>query len=180
MTLVSEVTDLSLNYSPTRELAEFFQKHHFHAAVSTGFQYLTANTIQAYYEQAYQTLICAQKQTQGKNNRVFSQFRDYAPQQLFLSFKSRNPYLYGNSQAFCKPVIYNIQNHDKQYGTDYFQTLKTYLCNMKNSKKTAEQLSIHANTVLYRLERLKELFQIDLNDGQDCILLLLSCLMADS
>ncbi|MCC8152372.1 MAG: helix-turn-helix domain-containing protein [Lachnospiraceae bacterium] len=180
VTLVSEVNDLSLNYSPTQKLAEFFQRHHFYAAVSTGFQYLTANTIQAYYEQAYQTLICAQKQNQDKNRNVFSQFRDYAPEQLFLSFKSRNPYLYGNSQAFCKPVIYDIQKYDIQNGTDYFQTLKIYLCNMKNSKKTAEQLNIHANTVLYRLERLKDLFHINLNDGQDCILLLLSCLMAES
>lgn len=180
VTLVSEVNDLSLNYSPTRKLAEFFQNHHFYAAVSTGFRDLTANTIQAYYEQAYQTLVCAEKQTSGKNRSVFSQFRDYAPRQLFLSFKSRNPYLYGNSRAFCKPVIYDIQGYDKQYGTDYFQTLKCYLCNMKNSKKTAEQLRIHANTVLYRLDRLKDLFDIDLSDGQECILLLLSCMMAES
>lgn len=124
--------------------------------------------------------MCAKKQPDAKKGAAFYKFIDFAPQQLFLSFKNRNPYLYGNSQAFCNPVVYDIRSYDEKNGTEHFRTLRTYLYNSKNSKKTAEQLSIHVNTVAYRLDRLQELFDIDLNNEQMCILLLLSCMMVES
>ncbi len=180
VTLVSNVKDAVLNYSPTDDLKKFFQNHHFQVAISTGFRNLSANTIQAYYEQALQTLMCAGKQKNEKKEAAFYKFMDFAPQQLFLSFKNTNPHLYGSSRAFCNPVVYDMQAYDKKNGTEYFRTLRTYLNNLKNSKKTAEQLSIHVNTVAYRLDRLQELFDIDLNDERMCVLLLLSCMMVES
>ncbi len=63
VTLVSGITNLSLEYTPAHKLSSFFQKHQLQAAISTGFHILTANTIQAYYDQAYYTLLCVAKQT---------------------------------------------------------------------------------------------------------------------
>ncbi len=180
VTLVSNVKDAPLNYSPAADLEKFFRSHSFQVAISTVFQQLSASTVQAYYEQALQTLQCARKQKNAKKGAAFYRFTDFAPQQLFLSFKNTNPHLYGSSRAFCNPVVYDIQAYDEKNGTDYFSTLRTWLGNLKNSKKTAEQLSVHVNTVAYRLDRLQDLFDIDLSDENMCILLLLSCMMVES
>ncbi|MCI8672275.1 MAG: PucR family transcriptional regulator [Lachnospiraceae bacterium] len=48
----------------------------------------------------------------------------------------------------------------------YGETLSTYLKNDCSLQKTADELHIHRNTLSYRLERLKERYQIDLENPE--------------
>ena len=54
--------------------------------------------------------------------------------------------------------------YDEKNGTEYFKTLYYYIRWNRNLKKTAEMLCVHRNTVSYRIQRSKELFNLDLND----------------
>lgn len=60
--------------------------------------------------------------------------------------------------------IGHIVNYDKQYGTDFVLTLYYYLATEGSLIKTANQLYVHRNSVKYRMDKMKELFQLELNN----------------
>jgi len=63
---------------------------------------------------------------------------------------------------------------DKSSHTELTKTLKAYfLCNY-NASATAKQLYLHRNTMLNRLEKIKELLQIDFTNTEENFLLYLS------
>ena len=57
-----------------------------------------------------------------------------------------------------------ISAYDKEHGTEYFDTLKTYLLCEQNIALIAQRMHIHKNTVGYRLQRIEELFDLNLKD----------------
>ena len=52
-----------------------------------------------------------------------------------------------------------------------------YLQNSHNLTQTAAVLYMHRNTVLNRLNKIRELISLDLEDGQNHFILLLSCML---
>ncbi|TFC50115.1 PucR family transcriptional regulator [Cryobacterium sp. TMT2-10] len=68
---------------------------------------------------------------------------------------------------------------DARTGTDYAKTLRTYLDCSRDSAVTAGRLSVHQNTLRYRLRRAQELFGIDLDDADDTLTLWLSLRVAE-
>ena len=55
---------------------------------------------------------------------------------------------------------------DEKNGTEYLKTLRAYMVSNKNNKESALLLSIHQNTLLYRLQKIRDLFGIDFDDGK--------------
>lgn len=58
-----------------------------------------------------------------------------------------------------------IFEYDEEHGTEFFKTLYAYIKNSKSLQDTADELFIHKNTVSYRIGRIKEMFDVDLNDA---------------
>lgn len=71
-----------------------------------------------------------------------------------------------NYRMFVEEKEEFIYRYDKEHGTEYFQTLYCYIKNSKSLQKTAEELFIHKNTVSYRINRAKEIFELDLSDAE--------------
>ncbi|MGG1662001.1 PucR family transcriptional regulator [Brevibacillus sp. NRS-1366] len=63
-------------------------------------------------------------------------------------------------------LIEPIVAYDKEYGTELVATLGAFLKSGGNTKRVAEELFIHRNSVLYRLERIGEILQTDVNDPE--------------
>ena len=63
-------------------------------------------------------------------------------------------------------LIEPLVNYDKEYGTELVATLSAFLRSGGNTKRVAEELFIHRNSVLYRLERIGEILQMDVNDPE--------------
>ena len=61
-------------------------------------------------------------------------------------------------KAICEPDIYRIAQYDKEHETAYLKTLRSYLEYGHNVTRAAVALYIHRNTMIYRIERMKELF----------------------
>lgn len=78
-----------------------------------------------------------------------------------LLFDSNN---YQNILKFKSKYIGPLIELDKKYQTDYIKTLDCYLQNESIIQKTAEKLHVHYNTVRYRLSKIEELLDIDLNN----------------
>ncbi len=71
-----------------------------------------------------------------------------------------------NLEGLCHPGVLRILEHDKAHGTSFYQTLQCFLDNALNSTLTSESLHVHRNTLLYRLDKIKQLTGIDLDDGE--------------
>lgn len=68
---------------------------------------------------------------------------------------------------------------DARSGTEYARTLRSYLDCGRDSARAAALLSVHQNTLRYRLRRVHELFGIDLDNADDTLTLWLSLRVVD-
>ena len=62
------------------------------------------------------------------------------------------------------PELLLLRDQDKENGTQYFETLRTYLLLERDIPRASEKLIIHRTTLLYRLKKIQELIQLDLED----------------
>ena len=69
-------------------------------------------------------------------------------------------------ELICMRSITDLVKHDREHGTCYFETADRYIKNRFNAVRTANDLFIHRSTLLYRLERIKTQFGLDLDDKQ--------------
>jgi DNA-binding PucR family transcriptional regulator len=68
---------------------------------------------------------------------------------------------------------------DARSGTEYAKTLRTYLDCARDSAAASTALSLHQNTLRYRLRRAQELFGVDLSHADDTLALWLSLRVAE-
>lgn len=71
----------------------------------------------------------------------------------------------GQVKEFTQQVIGPLVQYDKQHRSSLVQTIDAYFEHHGNISQTAETLYIHRNTLLYRLERIQELTEHDLNQS---------------
>lgn len=92
----------------------------------------------------------------GAKREIYD-FREY----LFYDYYLKHPeekdyYQNGSLQSL---IQYDAENH-----TEYVKTLRMYFSCMMNASETAKQLYIHRNTLLKRLNKMKGLLQMDLDN----------------
>ncbi len=72
------------------------------------------------------------------------------------------------------PELKKLISHDREKGTQYFDTLRTYLIQERDIPRTSEALIIHRTTLLYRLKKIRSLTGLELEDANVRLYLLLS------
>lgn len=70
-------------------------------------------------------------------------------------------------EDFFHPAIIAIQKHDEENQTDYLNTLTEYLIHVDDPTTCAKNLFIHKNTFFYRMNKIRHLFGLDLNNGME-------------
>ncbi len=73
----------------------------------------------------------------------------------------------------CLRSVLAIARYDRAHETNYLETAEQYVKNRFNAVRTAGELFIHRSTFLYRLERMREQFGLDLDDAKLSLLHLL-------
>lgn len=81
--------------------------------------------------------------------------------------------------TFLHPSILSVMEYDEKNGTEYLKTLQAYLVTGKNNRESIRLLSVHQNTLLYRLTKIKDLFGIDFADGKLTLTLLNNVLLLE-
>jgi purine catabolism regulator len=66
---------------------------------------------------------------------------------------------------FSEQIIGPLAEYDRRHRSSLVQTIDAYFSHHGNISQTAESLFIHRNTLLYRLERIQELTEQDLNQA---------------
>lgn len=93
----------------------------------------------------------------------------------------REALLLKNLEGRCDLIpakIRKLAAHDNERGTSYCETLYRYLTCGHSLKATCEALSTHRNTVLYRIRKMREEFDIDPDEPLAHADLLLGAAMA--
>lgn len=83
---------------------------------------------------------------------------DLGVYQLILSLSDREKLL-----AFCERTLGSLLEYDKRQQADLIKTLEAFFACHGNLSQTAEMLIVHRNTLLYRMNRINDIAQIDLN-----------------
>ena len=96
---------------------------------------------------------------------------DAHPEQNWYDFSDyRMAYLLKNccgelsAEHLCPDGLSALIAHDREKGTQYVRTLKCWFENDYNATRTAKALFIHRSTFLDRMERIREIGKLDLDD----------------
>jgi DNA-binding PucR family transcriptional regulator len=93
-------------------------------------------------------------------------FEETGAYRLLLPAMSEDP---TELQGFYDETVAPLVAYDEQYETELVRTLETFLDADGNVAGAAERLYTHRHTVRYRLERVKELTELDVSstDGRE-------------
>ncbi|GIL13481.1 MAG: CdaR family transcriptional regulator [Chloroflexota bacterium] len=83
---------------------------------------------------------------------------DLGVYQLILSLSDREKLL-----AFCDKTLGALVEYDMRQRADLIKTLEAFFACHGNLSQTADMLIVHRNTLLYRMNRINEIAEIDLN-----------------
>ncbi|MBL8153026.1 MAG: helix-turn-helix domain-containing protein [Anaerolineae bacterium] len=78
--------------------------------------------------------------------------------QLILGLADREKLI-----AFCEKTLGTLAEYDKRQQADLIKTLEAFFNCHGNLSETADTLIVHRNTLLYRMKRINEIAQIDLD-----------------
>lgn len=106
-------------------------------------------------------------QSIGKEEEI-SYFDDYS---IYHLLSSANNELLAN---FCEDVIGSLRKSDQENETEFIKTLDMYFFCNANISLTAKNLFIHRNTVIYRIEKIKNILNMELNDSEELLKLQLA------
>lgn len=67
-----------------------------------------------------------------------------------------------------------MYRYDRENETSYYKTLLTYACLQYNAVASAKALYIHRSSFINRMERIRELIHLNLEDPEERLYLLLS------
>lgn len=79
--------------------------------------------------------------------------------------------------SLCHPAVLDLSEYDRENHTQYCLTLYTYLICHHSLQQTCERLFLHRNTALYRIRKIRDQFEIPLEDPNQSLYLLLSVSM---
>ena len=170
---IAVLIDLNLSNAGIRELLEkcvyFFRDNDLRTGVSnlfTGFQNLRSCHKQALIALNFASRPQAFLWVQYFSDVVLDYILEQSNRELPL-------------QLICSPQILEIRQYDKLHQTDFYAPLECYIQNKFNAVQTAKELQIHRSTFLYRMERLQNLFHLDLNQRDSLLYTLLSMKMLE-
>lgn len=63
-------------------------------------------------------------------------------------------------------TIAELDWYDRANNTEFLNTLEVYLENNCNISKAAQMLHLHRNTMMYRVEKIEDILQIDLKEAE--------------
>lgn len=141
-------------------IASFLSDNALSAGLSNEFRNLS--DLQEFYQQAEVAFEF------GKGGVQIHLYCDYMLNHI-LSFCSRE-----NILLLCHDSVIRLKQVDIEKNTEYFKTLHIFIKNERSLKKTSQELFIHRNTLIYRLDKIRDMLNIDLDSADTRLHILLS------
>ena len=77
----------------------------------------------------------------------------------------------------ASPALEILKKQDAENGTEYYKTLEVYLRCERDQTRTAKELSIHRNSLVYRIKKIESMIPVNLNDDRQRLYLSLSYIL---
>ena len=144
-----------LNEKQLSPLEEFAQRNRMKVGISQPFSDILK--INIYYQQANNVLAIGEVQ---EPEATCYPATELLPHYLFSNCS------YTELEVGIHHHIFWLQDYDERYNTDFIETLRIYLECDRSAAKAAEKLHLHRSTFFYRIKKLEELLDVDLNDSK--------------
>ncbi|MBR1650142.1 MAG: helix-turn-helix domain-containing protein [Lachnospiraceae bacterium] len=95
----------------------------------------------------------------AKNEKDICRFSDMGIWQMLLPNRD-NVWM----KNYCDGIIQKLKAADAETGTEVFETVSRYVANGCDTKKTAEEMSVHVNTARYRIKKAQEALELEEKD----------------
>lgn len=95
------------------------------------------------------------------HNSAFINFDDLGIYKLLCKFENHE-----ELERFSSDTVEALIKYDQEYNTEYYKTVETYCKCNQNINETAKELSIHYNTVKYRINHIIKVLDINLEDPE--------------
>lgn len=147
----------SMEYLKESGICADFMKHVKEVGVSLAFQNLREFAVQTDY-----ALKACEIANIIESRDYLCYYEKYQFFHILLSCKEESLL-----RAYMHPALEKLHSQDLIQDAQLLETLQTYIKNGRNGKKTAELLYLHRNTLNYRLNKIKELTNLDLEDTEE-------------
>lgn len=121
------------------------------------------------YEQARAAIRFGEMASHAIDDHGLYRYSDYAYLHM-LELAGRRI----NLLSLCHPALLKLADYDTHHGGELMETLFCYLQVAGSTARAAKQLTLHKNTMLYRLGRIREILGMDLTSGEDLFMLQVS------
>ena len=134
----------------SEEIAPLLQKSGYYGGVSDYFT--DTENLYQYYLQARIAL------THGETQAgLFHHIKDHMVPYIFQLMSNQN------ELDMRHPALEAMKEYDRVHKTDYYEVLKEYLKSGCSQTLAAEKLFLHRNSLIRKLEKIRELFNLDLD-----------------
>ena len=145
-----------LSETERKELERFAKENELIVGISNAFESLTA--AHHYYVQALRTVDAVYE---SGANGIF-QYDKEIPLCVAMLLSKRY-----DLRDFCPVSVAKIQRYDAANNTNMLETLEKYFLYVNEPAEAAKSLNIHRNTLLYRINKIKEITGIDISNGEE-------------
>lgn len=129
--------------------------------IGIGRQYETIRSLHKSFSEANESIRLMQK---FENSGGVSHFEDHSIYH-FLDSNIKEMEL----EEFFMKRLGKVYEHDQLHGTSYIITLENYFQNNLNISETAKAMFLHRNTLIYRIEKIKEILNSDLKNSEELL-----------
>lgn len=161
--LISRATCMQLPSNDEDALAGLAATNDVHVGISNAFAEIT--DARSHLKQADAALYYGSTFTKVADDTGVYRYCEYVYMEMLDLCNDRV-----NLMNYVHPSIWRLWQHDNRHDSELVETLFAYIQNASNTARTADLLSIHKNTLLYRLSRIKEICDNDLTSGEDLFL----------
>ncbi|MFD1781029.1 PucR family transcriptional regulator [Fredinandcohnia salidurans] len=129
--------------------------------IGIGQQYRKIDSLHKSFSEANEVVRLMQ---QVNERNEISHFEDYSVYHLLDSNIKVSAL-----EEFFEKCLGKIFEHDKLHSTSYITTLENYFINNLNVSETAKAMFLHRNTLIYRIDKIKEILNTDLKHSEELL-----------
>lgn len=155
-----------INEVEVNNINDFIFKHHFYMIISSKIKDLYS--ISTIYKDEVKILKLLEDSIK---DYMLYDLNNYLPLLPLISLNNEE------LLNFVNENISEVYHYDLEYKTNFLDTLYIYLVSNKSLIETSKRLYVHKNTVNYRLDKIKELFNIDYEDYNQNVVYITSILI---
>ena len=144
-------------------IVDFLRKHQLVGVLSRPFSDFAG--LRKIYLQTYKLI----EAVAAKGGRVLYMYEDISLYPLLNILAGEE-----NLKNYCHSLLLKLIAYDRQYNTNFFKDLYVYLKNGGNLSKAAAVFNIHRNSMEYRIRRISEILNAQLQELDVLLLLYLS------